>query len=138
MHPQPVSDVNPSWLARLRSRTANDMAAVAFGSCDLWIGWKLERYVIHILDSKSSRNGVGHPPSSSLPPLSLEVVPWLPVCSCDGSAWLFVISSGSEVKSLLLAVLSEGEFGTAWLIMTGSTLVSVCGGGGVSYREPRQ
>jgi hypothetical protein len=40
------------------------MAAVALESCALAMGGKFERYVSHIRDSKSSRNGAGQPPSS--------------------------------------------------------------------------
>lgn len=40
------------------------MAAAAFGSWDLGIGGKSERYVIHIRASKSSRKAEGQPPSS--------------------------------------------------------------------------
>lgn len=63
MHPHPVSLLNPSRSARLRNRTVNDMAAEAFGSWDRGIGGKFERYVIHILVSKSSRKEDGQPPS---------------------------------------------------------------------------
>lgn len=61
MHPHPVSDVNPwesmSWLRR---RTPRVMDEVASGVLLRGIGGKCDRYVIHILDSKSSRNAFGH------------------------------------------------------------------------------
>lgn len=66
MQPHPVSDVNPvgstSWL---RKRTASDIDDSALGSCDLGMMGKPERYVSHILASKSSKNEAGHPPSST-------------------------------------------------------------------------
>ena len=36
----------------------------AFGSCDFAMAGKLDLYVSHILASKSSKKGEGHPPSS--------------------------------------------------------------------------
>lgn len=43
MHPQPVSEGNPLWSARLLSRIVKDREADAFGSEDLAMGSKLER-----------------------------------------------------------------------------------------------
>jgi hypothetical protein len=61
MHPHPVSDVKPwesmSWLRRRTPRVMDDVAS---GVLLRGIGAKLDRYVIHILDSKSSRNAFGH------------------------------------------------------------------------------
>jgi hypothetical protein len=86
MHPQPVSDVNlpwsTSWFLR---RTESDIDGAAFGSWDLGIAGKLERYVSHTLASKSSKKEEGHPPS---PPLA-------------GSSY-------AEAGSRVLAVLSGG------------------------------
>lgn len=66
MQPQPVSEVKPSGLPNwLRSRTVKLIAAEALGSCDFGIGGKLERYVIHIRASKSSKKAEGQPPSSN-------------------------------------------------------------------------
>lgn len=64
MQPQPVSLLNPSLSARFRRRTEKVMPDEAAGSCDRGIGWKFDLYVIHTLDSKSSRNGCGQPPSA--------------------------------------------------------------------------
>ena len=64
IQPQPVSLLKPSRSARLRSRTEKVMAEVAVGFWERGIGGKLDRYVIHALDSKSSRNASGHPPSA--------------------------------------------------------------------------
>jgi hypothetical protein len=69
MHPQPVSDVNLPWSTSwFLNRTDSDIDEAAFGSGDLGIAGKFERYVSHILASKSSKNEEGHPPSS--PPLA--------------------------------------------------------------------
>ena len=64
MQPQPVSLLNPSRSARLRSRTEKVMTELADGFCERGIGGKFDRYVIHALDSKSSRNASGQPPSA--------------------------------------------------------------------------
>jgi hypothetical protein len=61
MQPHPVSDVKPcesiSWLRR---RTPSVIEDIASGVLFRGMGVKLERYVIHILDSKSFRNASGH------------------------------------------------------------------------------
>ncbi len=41
------------------------MVDATLGSCDLGIGGKLDRYVSHIRDSKSSRKALGHSSWSS-------------------------------------------------------------------------
>lgn len=43
----------------------NESADVACGLVDRGMGSNSDRYVIHILDSKSLINPVGHPPSST-------------------------------------------------------------------------
>lgn len=76
MQPQPVSDVKPfgsmSWLRR---RTPSVMRDVASGVSLRGIGTKFERYVIHILDSKSLRNASGQ----VLPVTSLGSAVWADV-----------------------------------------------------------
>ncbi len=60
MQPQPVSDVNPVWSPNeVLSRMANDSAEAALGSVDLGINSNSVRYVIHMRDSKSSKNSGG-------------------------------------------------------------------------------
>lgn len=84
-----MSDVNPevstSWL---RNRTARDIDDRAFRSWDLGMVGKPERYVSHILASKSSRKDDGHPPSSTSP-----------------------VSADTSSESTLLEVLSGGVIG---------------------------
>jgi hypothetical protein len=70
MQPHPASDVKPAWSTNwLLSLTENVIAATAFGSWDFGMSGKFDRYVNHILDSKSSRNEGGHPSSLSDPPV---------------------------------------------------------------------
>jgi hypothetical protein len=64
MQPQPVSEEKPVWSPNdVFSRMVNDKEEAALGSVDLGISSKAVRYVIHMRDSKSSRNAGGHPPS---------------------------------------------------------------------------
>ena len=65
MQPKPASLVKPSWLLICLNLVDQDRALVAFGSADLAIDVKLERYVIHILDSISSMKAAGQPLSSA-------------------------------------------------------------------------
>jgi hypothetical protein len=92
IHPHPVSEVKPSFSASVRNRTAKLIVDDAFGSWDRGIGGKFERYVIHILDSKSSRKGAGHPPSSSFSPS------WF----SKGVTWSYSFRSGSSAEELRL------------------------------------
>jgi hypothetical protein len=64
IQPHPVSLLNPSRSARLRSRTAKVTDEAALGSWERGICGKFDLYVIHILDSKSSKNADGQPPSA--------------------------------------------------------------------------
>jgi hypothetical protein len=92
IQPHPVSDVNPPWSTSwLRNRTERDMDDRAFGSCDFAMAGKFDLYVSHILASKSSKKGEGHPPSS--PP--------------------FPDSSYANPESTLLAVLAALSGGVA-------------------------
>ena len=103
IHPHPVSDVNPAWSTSwVRSRTARDIEDNAFGSCDLGINGKFERYVSHILASKSSKKDEGHPPSFPFPD-----------------------SPGVKSESMLLAVLSGGVTGWVGLVSCGGELAIV-------------
>lgn len=64
IQPHPLSEAKPLWsLNWVLRRMEKDRAESAFGSCDLVMGSNSDRYVIHILDSKSSRKAGGHPPS---------------------------------------------------------------------------
>jgi hypothetical protein len=65
---------------------------VAFGSCDLGMGGKLERYVNQRRDSKSSRNGPGQPPSL----ISAWVLSCVLLMLCSSDPGGFVASSEVE------------------------------------------
>jgi len=74
MHPNPESDVKALW-AKFCILTLKLMAAAALRSWLFCIGEKPDRYVIHALDSKSSRKSCGQPPywSGSSPPLGASL-----------------------------------------------------------------
>jgi hypothetical protein len=140
MQPQPVSLLNPSRSARFRNRTANVMDEVAFGSCDLGIGGKLLRYVIHILDSKSSRNADGQPP----PPASLFMDGTSP-STIDASSKLLLVggteAGDSGLVEMVEAVVSDGgcDSGLEGSISTMSpwSVVDTGFGGGALYSRPK-
>lgn len=136
IHAQPVSLLNPSRSARLRRRTENVMPELAEGSEERGMGGKLERYVIHILDSKSSRNGCGHPPSAGS--LDRAGVFSLDIC-CASSKELDPGCEGCCVSSVVDAVASEGSCESAEdsISTTSSWSVVDTGLGGVAlYSRP--
>ena len=71
------------------------MPEVAAGSCDRGIGGKFERYVIHILLSKSSRKGVGQPPSEG----SFDSEGTLSPFTREASSKLPLLTGGMEAGS---------------------------------------
>jgi hypothetical protein len=140
IQPHPVSLLKPSRSARLRSRTAKVMDELALGSWERGIGGKLDRYVIHILDSKSSRKADGQPPSAD----SLFIDGISP-STIDASSKLLLVG-GLEAEDWGLvdtveAVVSDGGASPAEedAISTISpwSVVKTGFGGGVMYSCPR-
>lgn len=107
IQPQPVSLLNPSRSARFRSLTAKVIDEAALGSWERGIGGKFDRYVIHILDSKSSKNGGGQPPSAA----SLFIDGTSP-STIDASSKLLLVggtdAGDSGLVDMVEAVVSEG------------------------------
>lgn len=137
IQPHPVSLLKPSRSARLRNRTARVMDDVAEGSWDLGMGGKLDRYVIHIFDSKSSRNCGGQPPADSLlrdgtSPSTMSASSKLPLGWTD--------TGDSGLVERVEVVVSDGGFESAEdAISTISpwSVVDTGFGGGEVYSRPR-
>src|SRR2546429_2127854 len=80
----------------------------AVGSCDRGMGGKFERYVIHTLLSKSSRKGVGQPPSEG----SLDRDGTLSPLTREASSKLPLLAGGREADKSgeVERVVSEGAW----------------------------
>lgn len=140
IQPQPLSLLKPSRSARLRSRTAKVIEEVALGSWERGIGGKFDLYVIHILDSKSSRKRDGQPPSAH----SLSSDGTSP-STIDASSKLLLVGGTEAGDSGLVdtveAVVSEGGLevtdGDAISTMSPWSVVETTLGGGEMYSRPR-
>jgi hypothetical protein len=116
------------------------MDEVALGSWERGMGGKFDLYVIHILDSKSSRNADGQPPSAD----SLFIDGTSP-STIDASSKLLLVGGTEAGDSGLVdtveAVVSEGGWESAEddAISTISpwSVVKTGVGGGVVYCCPR-
>ena len=140
MQPHPVSVVKPSRSARLRNLTEKLMAAAAVGSCDFAMGGKFERYVIHALDSKSSRKSWGQPPSEG----SLDRLGAFLLSTREASSKLPLLAGGAEAMSSgeVDEVASEGACVDSVDDSTSTTsswsvVETGLGGGPEEYSRPR-
>ena len=109
IQPQPVSLLKPSRSARLRSRTAKVIEEVALGSWERGIGGKFDLYVIHILDSKSSKKVDGQPPSAD----SLFIDGMSP-STIDASSKLLLVGGTDAVDSGLVDTVEAVVEGGGW------------------------
>lgn len=139
MHPHPVSLLNPSRSARFLNRTDNVIAEDAAGSCDRGIGGKLERYVIQILLSKSSRKGVGQPPSEgsfdregTLSPLTREASSKLPLLTGGRSG-----GRSGDVETVVSEVTWESVDEAISTMSSWSVVETGFGGGPDAYSQPK-
>ena len=111
----------------------------AAGSCDRGMGGNFERYVIHILLSKSSRKGVGQPPSEG----SFDKEGTLSPLTREASSKLSLLREGAEVGSSgeVETVVSEGACESVEEAISTMSSWSVVetgfGGGPEAYSLPR-